>query len=133
VIAARAVIVALAVAAIVWLGVALGAARAREELVDLAFDTEHPSAADYRRAGELAESARRATPGERVPQIVATLHIKGGDDAGAVRVLLPAVRDEPLNAEAWALLARAAERSDPALAARARQRVRALVPPVPPP
>jgi predicted Zn-dependent protease len=133
VIAARAVVVALAVAAVAWLGAALGAARAREELVHLAFDTERPTAADYRRAAELAEDARRATAGERIPQVVATLHLKGGDDAGAVRILLPAVRREPLNAEAWALLARAAERVDPGLAARARQRVRALVPPVPPP
>jgi predicted Zn-dependent protease len=133
VIAVRLAVVALAAAAVAWLGVALDAARAREALVDLAFDTSRPTAADQRRADDLAERARRATPGERIPQVVATLRLKAGDDAGAVRVLVPAVRREPLNAEAWALLARAAARTDPALAGRARQRLRALVPPAPPP
>jgi hypothetical protein len=133
VIAVRAAIVVVAAAAVAWLAAGLDAARARVELVDFVFATERPTAADYEHASELARRARRATPGERIPQVEATLHVKGGDGAGATRLLLPAVRREPLNAEAWALLARAATDADPGLAERARQRVGALVPRVPPP
>jgi len=133
VIAVRAATVLLAAAAIAWHAAGLDAARAREQLVDLVFATERPSEADYRRAARLGDRARRLTPGERIPQVEATLRLKGGDGAGAVRLLEPAVRREPENAEAWALLARAAAGADPALAARADQRVRALVPSVPEP
>ena len=53
--------------------------------------------------------------------------------AGAVALLGGAVRREPANAEAWLGLSRAARATDPELARRAAQRLRALVPPVPPP
>jgi hypothetical protein len=43
------------------------------------------------------------------------------------------VGQEPENAEAWLLISRAAVRTDPALAAEAAARVRALVPAVPAP
>jgi hypothetical protein len=41
-------------------------------------------------------------------------------------------REEPANAQAWALLALATQRYDSGLAAKARARARALEPPVPP-
>ena len=49
-------------------------------------------------------------------------------DAAAARVALGVVREEPANVEAWTVLAQAAAAGDPALAARARARFRALSP-----
>ena len=43
------------------------------------------------------------------------------------------MREEPENAEAWLLLARATEDDDPARSEQAMARVRALAPDVPPP
>jgi len=65
--------------------------------------------------------------------IEATLRLKGDDTAGARSVLEQAVREEPENAEAWLLLARATEDGDPARSEQAMARVRALAPDVPPP
>jgi predicted Zn-dependent protease len=132
-IAVRAVIVLIAVAAIAWLAAGIVASRAQDELRDLVNDTERPTPAQLRRAHELRREAERATPGQRPALIEATLLLKGDDTTAARRVLEQAVRKEPDNAEAWLLLARATEDDDPARAERAMARVRALAPDVPPP
>lgn len=132
-IAVRAAIVLIAVAAIAWLGAGVAASRAQDELRDLVNDTERPTPAQVRRAHELRERAERGTPGQRAALIEATLLLKGDDAAGAGRVLERAVREEPENAEAWLLLARATEDDDPARSEQAMARVRALAPDVPPP
>jgi hypothetical protein len=59
--------------------------------------------------------------------------LRAGDARGAVALGREAVAREPENAEAWLLISRAARTTDPALASRAADRVRALVPPVPAP
>jgi predicted Zn-dependent protease len=132
-IALRAAIVVIAVAAIAWLAAGIAASRAQDELRALVSGTERPTAAQIARADELRRAAERATPGQRAAMMEATLRIKGDDRVGARRVLERTVREEPANAEAWLLLARATEDDDPAVSERAMARVRALAPAVPPP
>ena len=133
VIAVRAGIVVLAIAAIAWLGAGLAATRAQDDLSHLVAVTERPTAAQLVRADALRRDAERWVPGRRASLLEATMRLKGGDAEGAVRLLQDVVRDEPENAEGWLLLARAAGERDPALADRAMARVRALAPEVPPP
>jgi predicted Zn-dependent protease len=128
----RAALVVLAVAAVAWLVVALQASRAQDELARLVAASDPPTAAELDRASRLRRDAERGVPGRRPALLEATLLAAAGDDAAAVRVLEETVEDEPENGEAWLLLARAAEADgDDALAARARERVRALAPEVP--
>lgn len=130
-VAERGVVALGAVAAIVLLAVWLTAAHAGQQLFYLQFHTPHPSAADLARARSLAAASGRLTPGERPAIELAKTRARAGDRAGASALLEGAVRREPQNAEAWLDLSRTAP--DPALAARAAQRVRALAPPVPAP
>jgi predicted Zn-dependent protease len=133
VIAVRAGIVVLAVAAIAWLALGIAASHAQDDLAHLVAVTDHPTAAQVARASDLRRDAERWVPGRRPSLLEATLRLKGGDTAGAARLLTDVVRDEPENGEAWLLLSQAARDRDPALAERARARVRALAPEVPPP
>lgn len=118
-----------AVAAAAFLAAGFTAARAEDELAQLQFE----AAPDVARAETLAQRAGRATAGERRVLLLAQARLRSGDAAGAVALLRGAVRREPANAEAWLGLSRAARATDPELARRAAQRLRALVPPVPPP
>jgi len=124
----RAVVIVVALAAAAFLATGFTAARAEDALVELQF-----RAPDVARAETLAERAGRATAGERRVLLLANLRLRSGDAAGASALLQQAVRREPANAEAWLGLSRAARATDPELARRAAQRLRALVPPVPPP
>lgn len=132
-IALRAGIVALAVAAIAWLVLGIAASHAQDDLARLVAVTKHPTAAQIARAVDLRRDAEQWVPGRRPSLLEATLRLKGGDAPGAARLLTDVVRDEPENGEAWLLLSQAARDRDPALAERASARVRALAPEVPPP
>jgi predicted Zn-dependent protease len=131
-IAARVALVLLALAAGGWLAVQERAARAEEELTTLAFDTEgRLGAAEVRRIEQLLRVDRRLNPDRRPDLVEAFLLLRRGRQAEAVALLRRTVRAEPESVEAWALLARAAARVDPRLAAAARARLRELAPPVP--
>jgi hypothetical protein len=132
-VAERAGVALLALAVAALLAVSLTAARAGDRLSELQFHTPHPTRADLAEADRLAATAGRLTAGERRTQLVAQIRLRAGDAAGASTLLRGAVAREPENAEAWLLLSEAAARTDPALARRAAQRVRELVPPVPAP
>ena len=120
-------VIVVAVAAIAFLAAGFTAARAEDELFELQF-----GAPDAARAEALADRAGRVTAGQRRVLLLARIRLRAGDAAGAVALLRRSVREEPANAEAWLGLARAARETDPELAGRAGQRVRELVPPVPP-
>jgi cytochrome c-type biogenesis protein CcmH/NrfG len=124
-------VVSLAVAA--CFVVAFYAARAEDRLSDLRFRPPELGQADLRRAEQLEQDAGRLTPGERRAIVLATVRLRGGDAAGALRTARAAARREPENAEAWLAVARAAREADPPLAREALQRLRELVPPVPAP
>jgi hypothetical protein len=129
---ARIVIVALAVAAIAWLAAGIDASRAQDDLGRLVATTADPDRADLARADDLRRRAERYVPGRRPSLLEATLRLRA-DPAGAARLLEDVVADEPANAEAWLLLARATEDADPERSERAMERVRELAPDVPAP
>ncbi len=86
-----------------------------------------------RRAERLERDAGRLAPGERRVLLLASVKLRAGDAAGALRLARGAARREPENAEAWLAVARAAREADPPLARSALQRLRELVPLVPAP
>ncbi len=129
----RIVVAVVALAAAACFVVALGAARAEDELFDLQFRPAQLGRTELRRAADLERTAGRFTPGERRVLLLANVRMRGGDEPGALALLKGSVRREPDNGEAWLGLARAAREADPALARTARQRLRDLVPPVPAP
>ena len=88
--------------------------------------------AQVQRSIDLLEGARRARPdGDVVPRL-AGLELTAGQPQRAVALLRPLLRAEPDNVTAWTVLAFALADSDPAAAAEARARRRALAPPVEP-
>ena len=127
----RALLLAAALAAGGWLAVQERAARAERELTHLAFETKGPI--DAAKARSLLRADRRLNPDHRADLFEGVLLAREGNRPGAIAALRRAVAAEPENVEAWALLASAAAKLDPALAARARARVRVLAPPVPRP
>jgi hypothetical protein len=123
----------LAVAALVvagWLAVEALGAHADAELTRIALSPTTPTAAQQARARTLLARTARLNPDTRPDEVRGILRLRAGDLRGAAAAFRQIVRREPDNLGAWALLARAAAGYDPALAAAARSRVRALAPPV---
>jgi predicted Zn-dependent protease len=120
--------IALIVAALLagaWLAVQTRAARAEEQLTTIAFEQGDPSDAQ-----RLLKTDRLLNPDHRPDLFDGVILGKRGDFRGAVAAIQRVTRAEPENIEAWGLLASAAKRTDPALAARARATARKLSPPV---
>ena len=120
----RALLVVAAVLAALWL--ASGLRPVRDERAGLAAARTDTDRA-YRLLDRAADRSRSTGPELRLAQLDA--FTKRPDRA--VRRLQAIVRAEPENLDAWVLLARTARTVDPALAARAQARARALSPPVP--
>jgi Flp pilus assembly protein TadD len=120
--------IALIVAALLagaWLAVQTRAARAEEQLTTIAF--ENGNVAD---APPLLKADRLVNPDHRADLFEGVILGKRGDFPGAVVAFQRVTTAEPENIEAWGLLASAAKRTDPALAARAQAAARRLSPPV---
>ena len=127
----RVVVIVLALAAAAWLAVAARSFSAQDEIARLALETREPAPARPGRGAGAAWPARSAcNPDVRVEQGIGVLEFRTGDQAAAVKTFERLTAQEPRNAELWALLARVARDGDPALAARAAARERALAPPV---
>src|SRR6188472_3926432 len=118
---ARTLLVVAALAAGGWLFVQERAARAESRLTHLAFETKRP--VDAAEARSLLATDRRLNPDHRPDLFEGVLLAREGRPRAGVAALRRAVAAEPENVEAWALLASAAARQDPALATRARARV----------
>ena len=130
---ARALLLCGAVACAAWLAGELGPVRDEAAAVELTRPAgRRASATDLDRANRLLARAAASTRSREPDLRRAQLLMFARREAPAVRVLVGIVRAEPDNAEAWGVLAQAAAGSDPALAARARARFRALSPSVPP-
>ncbi|HYM57181.1 MAG TPA: hypothetical protein VES79_04395 [Solirubrobacteraceae bacterium] len=129
---ARALLLCGSLACAAWLAGELGPVRDELAALELTRPAgRRASAADLDRANRLLAQAAASTRSREPDLRRAELLVFARRDAPAVRVLVGIVRAEPANAEAWGALARAAAGSDPALAARARARFRALSPSVP--
>jgi cytochrome c-type biogenesis protein CcmH/NrfG len=120
---ARAGIVVAALLVAVWL--ASGLRPVRDEAAGLA-----AVRSDTGRAYELPERAAQRTRSTGPDVRLAQLDAFTERPDRAVRRLKSVVRREPENHEAWVLLAQNARTVEPALAARAMARARALSPPV---
>jgi Flp pilus assembly protein TadD len=124
--AVRIVLIVAALLAGGWLATQVRAARAENELTKIAFengrgDTETLLAAD-----------RLLNPDRRADLFAGVILGREGDFPGAVKAIRKVTTAEPENIEAWGLLASAAKRTDPQLAARAAATARRLAPPVRP-
>ena len=123
--AVRVLLVVLALITGGWLVVQERAASAEEGLTKIAF--ENGNLADAQR---LLAADRRLNPDHRADLFEAVILGRHGDFRGAVTAIQRVTSAEPENIEAWGLLASAAKRTDPALAAQAQKRARELSPPV---
>jgi hypothetical protein len=128
---ARALLLCGVLACAAWLAGELGPVRDEAAAIALVSGPSPRSPATIDRAERLLSRAAAATRSREPDLRRAQLLLFAGREAGAVRVALAVVRDEPANAEAWMVLARAAAAGDPTLAARARARFRALIRQVP--
>ena len=129
---ARIVVVAVAVLALAWLGVNLRGFDRFESGQRLAL-APNATGASARQAAQLLEDARFLNPDTR-PMIAkgSLLVSRGGAGVKEGRALLEeAVRREPDNVVAWAVLASATRRLDPRRSRQARARALELSPPVP--
>jgi predicted Zn-dependent protease len=123
--AARVLLVVIALAAGGWLLVQERAASAEQDLTRIAF--ENGDLADAKR---LLAADRRLNPDHRADLFEAVILGRQGDFRGAVAAIQRVTRAEPENIEAWGLLASVATRTDQKLAAEAQARARRLSPPV---
>jgi predicted Zn-dependent protease len=122
---ARILLVLIALTAGGWLALQERAASAEQGLTKIAF--EKGKLADAQR---LLAADRRLNPDHRADLFEAVILGRQGDFRGAVVAIQRVTSAEPENIEAWGLLASAAKRTDPALAAEAAAKARELSPPV---
>jgi predicted Zn-dependent protease len=129
---ARLLLVGVAVLALAWLGVNLRGYDRYEAGQRLALA---PNATDSsaRQAARLLEDARFLNPDTRPLLAQGSLLVaRGGAGTSRGRAMLEeAVRKEPDNVVAWAVLASATRRLDPRRSREARARASELSPPVP--
>lgn len=121
----RFVLIVAALLAGAWLTTQVRAARAENELTTIAFEN-----GDLDDAQRLLKADRLLNPDHRPDLFEGVILGRQGDFPGAVAAFRRVTTAEPENIEAWGLLASAAKRTDPALAARAQAAARRLSPPV---
>jgi predicted Zn-dependent protease len=127
---ARGVLAVTAVAIAGWLALQAVGAHGDAEVTRITLSERTPTAQERARALELIDRMERLTPDRRPQQLRGLVAYRAGDMRRAAAIFHGLTRAEPENLQAWALLARAAERYDPSLAAKARARARELAPPV---
>ena len=124
--AARAVLLAVALAAMAWLAVSWRDTRLFDDAARTANDPR-ATPAERRAALDDAERSKLLNPDRTGADVVrAALETRLGRPGEAQRILEQVVRREPENANAWLLLREFTRESDPRLSARAERRVREL-------
>jgi Tfp pilus assembly protein PilF len=118
----RGALAATAIAVGAWLAVGLQSAR-HEAAADRIGRSGDLSGGRFEQARDLYRDARHGNPGTDPERQEGRLLIVAGRMEQATRLLVDVVRREPENAHAWALLAVAAERADPALSRRSERKV----------
>jgi Flp pilus assembly protein TadD len=121
----RIVLIVAALLAGTWLTTQVRAARAETKLTTIAFEK-----GDAKDAQQLLSADRLLNPDRRPDLFEGVIKGRRGDFPGAVAAFQKVTSAEPENIEAWGLLASAAERTDPELAAQAQAAARRLSPPV---
>ncbi len=120
----RIVLIVAALLAGGWLATQVRAARAENQLTKIAFEDGRGDSA------ALLSADRFLNPDTRPDLFEGVILGRRGDFPGAVRAIQRVTTAEPENIEAWGLLASAAKRTDPKLAAEAAATARRLSPPV---
>jgi Flp pilus assembly protein TadD len=121
----RIVLIVAALLAGAWLVTQTRAAHAENQLTTIAFENGNVNDAQ-----RLLKADRLLNPDLRPDLFEGVILGRRGDFPGAVAAIERVTSAEPENIEAWGLLASAAKRTDPALAARAQATARKLSPPV---
>jgi hypothetical protein len=121
-------------AAVVCAWFVLGTVQAHDEnrataLID---SNATPTSAVTSRILHLLDTAGTLNPDQDVALLRSQAQTRAGRNAAAVRTAQAVTRAEPLNIDAWTVLAFAAQPIDPAEARLARARQASLAPPVPP-
>jgi Tfp pilus assembly protein PilF len=129
----RIVLVIASLAAAAFLVVQERGARAAADIGTTALaPTGVPSAQQVAATRAKLPTAERWNP-DTTPRVdIGVLEVRAKQYRAAGADFAAVTREEPDNAQAWSLLAFAAQRYDSGLAAKARARARALEPPVPP-
>jgi Flp pilus assembly protein TadD len=128
----RIAIVVLSLAAAGFLVVAERSARAGADIQHTALSASGtPSPQEIAAARSELATATRWTPDTDPIINLGVVYARAGQARPAGARFAAVTRKEPENAQAWSLLAFAADRYDSDLAATARARARALEPPVP--
>jgi uncharacterized protein HemX len=131
VIAARLLLLAVAIAACAWF--VLGVRAEHDQSTVSALINHHRSltAAQARAAEAQLADARTLNPDETLNILRAQVELRAGHDAKAAAIAKGIVRREPQNAGAWLALELMTLYSDPATYRQAQAHVRELLPPVP--
>lgn len=127
---ARVVLVLVALAVMMFLGVGLRAAKPQAEGRDLA--SGGLDEASYLRAVDLFRDAQRMNPDTEADLLEGGLLLAGGSPREAARVIEEVAREEPESSKAWGLLASATREIDPQRSREARAQLRRLKPPIAP-
>jgi predicted Zn-dependent protease len=129
----RVLLVVLSLAAIAWLAISLRGYDRYERGEQLAFAPD-AGQAPVEEAARLLEDSRFLNPDTRPLLTKGALLVargEGGEPEEGVALIEEAVRREPDNVVAWAVLASATRRLDPERSRAARARADELSPPVP--
>jgi hypothetical protein len=131
--AIRLVLVAVAVLACAWFGLAIRSTHDAQSVTDLLSAHNSLTPAQAASAQRTLAQARVLNPDERLNILRAQADFHAGLVRRAVALVRGTVGREPDNVDAWVDLAVMSQQVDPSLARLAHQRVRQLVPPVAPP
>ena len=131
VVSSRLIRIALAVVALLvlgWNAVLLRNFESSKDVAPQAFSTQGKPAAPDPEAFEKLRDARTLDPDTTFDLALSGYYLVIGQDRRAIEAAEAVTRREPENIAAWLTLQAAANGSDPALAARARARLKALDP-----
>lgn len=112
-----------------WLGLSLIQTWAIDDARTRIFSREPLTPSDAADVEAQLDRASLLDPDKTVDILRAGLALREGRVEAARRTMLEVVRDEPENLGAWAAIAIGFDRTDPALADRARAAIRRLSPP----
>ncbi len=123
----------LAAALVVCAWFVLGAVQTHDEnaATSLIDDPSTPTAALTARIMRLLDGAGTLNPDRNIDLLRSQAQSRAGRSGAAIRSALAVARAEPLNIDAWTVLAFAAQQVDPSLARLARREQAELAPPVP--
>jgi predicted Zn-dependent protease len=130
VIAIRAVLLTVALAACAWFALGVRASHDQDAATNLLNRHNLLTAAEANQAFSLINDAKALDPDEALNILRAQVEFHSGHSYRAVAIARQVVRSEPLNADGWFVAELMSRQADPALNRLAQARLRQLVPPV---